>query len=300
MARDPHFPGTAGFQARRASGKPMAGALCCPLPLAAQPPLAVLSAFQLLLCRASVRVLFVARTSRRARRSRPTSGRPPAGMPVAHWRCARRRRPPGARTARRAVPAPPRNAEAFRYKMPCTKPSADLWLLTSGLCLLFPVSCPLSSGLFPSAPQRLCGRTPSHFSGLPPPSERGGVPLQNALREALCGPLAFDLRPLPPVPCLLSPVLRPFPLCASAPLRENPSPRIRHGWNICPAPTLPAVLCPLSSVLSGGTRNSEQEDIAHQRASTRTCAAGRPSASTVSVNRPGVRALWRMANARPW
>ena len=65
----------------------------CPLPLAAQPPLAVLSAFQLLLCRASVRVLFVARTSRRARRSRPTSGRPPAGC---RWHlagacpCARR------------------------------------------------------------------------------------------------------------------------------------------------------------------------------------------------------------------
>ena len=191
MARDPHFPGTAGFQARRASGKPMAGALCCPLPLAAQPPLAVLSAFQLLLCRASVRVLFVARTSRRARRSRPTSGRPPAGMPVAHWRCARRRRPPGARTARRAVPAPPRNAEAFRYKMPCTKPSADLWLLTSGLCLLFPVSCPLSSGLFPSAPQRLCGRTPPQGSGM------GGT---SALRQrslpssVLCPPSSPEVR----------------------------------------------------------------------------------------------------------
>ena len=85
------------------------------------------------------------------------------------------------------------------------------------------------------APTRRADRSES---GPCPPSERGGVPLQNALREALCGPLAFDLRPLPPVPCLLSPVLRPFPFCTSAPLRENPSPRIRHGWSICPAGAL--------------------------------------------------------------
>ena len=162
MARDPHFPGTAGFQARRASGKPMAGALCCPLPpafggAAASCSFISISASSLPCLRESpLRCANVTAGSAIPPYQRKTTGRDARGT-----------------LALRAAQAPTRRADRSE----------------SGPC---------------------------------PPSERGGVPLQNALHEALCGPLAFDLRPLPPVPCLLSPVLRPFPFCTSAPLRENP------------------------------------------------------------------------------